>query len=66
MKFAALSLTCFDILSCNFKFDFVFFFLNAFLLEKYYLRKAFLNVNDGCIMHHLRCSGIFIIGRMLI
>ena len=32
---------------------------NAFLLEKFYIKIAFLNVHDGRIVHRLRCSGIF-------
>ena len=49
--------TCIDKFSWNLKFHVGFF--NAFLLEKYYTKIAFLNVHDGRIMHRLRCSGIF-------
>ena len=48
---------CIDKFSWILKFDVGFF--NAFLLEKSYIKIAFLNVHDGRIMHRLRCSGIF-------
>ena len=50
--------TCIDKFSWNLKFDVGF--LNAFLLEKYYIKIAFWNVHDGRIMHRLWCSGIFL------
>ena len=49
--------TCTDKCSWNLKFEVGF--LNAFLLEKYYIKIAFKNVHDGRIMHCLRCSFIF-------
>ena len=55
--------TCIDIFSWNVQFDIGF--LNVFLLEKYYIKKKFLNVHDGRIMHRLRCSGIFFLHTLI-
>ena len=50
--------TCIDKFSWNLKCDVAFF--NAFPFRKVlYIKKPFVNVHDGRIMHRLRCSCIF-------